>query len=388
MPRLDRITKPGPKRLLSLDGGGIRGVLSLGILRSIEAILKAGTGGREDFRLSHYFDYIAGTSTGGIIAAGLSIGMSVDEILTFYKDAGAQMFVKAKLMRRLRYKFESEPLAEKLKEVFGASTRFGSDAVETLLLLVMRNATTDSPWPLSNNPYAKYNNPQRYDNNLELPLWQLVRASTAAPTYFPPEVIVLSSEDHTQEKQFVLVDGGVTMYNNPAFQMFLMATLECYWPRAPRGQQGWPAGAEKLLIVSVGTGTSPAVHQGLDPDDMNLLFNATTIPSALMFAALNEQDLLCRVFGDCLAGDPLDRELGSLMPGLGPLSANQKLFTYVRYNAELTRKGLDAIGCKDIQPEAVQKLDSIDAIPELLEVGTAVAERKVKQDHFARFLLG
>ena len=388
MPRLDRITKPGPKRLLSLDGGGIRGVLSLGILRRIEAILKAESGGREDFRLSHYFDYIAGTSTGGIIAAGLSIGMSVDEILTFYKDAGAQMFVKAKLMRRLRYKFESEPLAEKLKEVFGASTKFGSEAVETLLLLVMRNATINSPWPLSNNPYAKYNNPQRYDNNLELPLWQLVRASTAAPTYFPPEVIVLSSEDHTQEKQFVLVDGGVTMYNNPAFQMFLMATLECYWPRAPRGQQGWPAGAEKLLIVSVGTGTSPAVHQGLDPDDMNLLFNATTIPSALMFAALTEQDLLCRVFGDCLAGDPLDRELGSLMPGLGPLSANQKLFTYVRYNAELTRKGLDAIGCKDIQPEAVQKLDSIDAIPELLEVGTAVAEQKVKQDHFARFLLG
>jgi uncharacterized protein len=62
--------------------------------------------------------------------------------------------------------------------------------------------------------------------------------------------------------------------------------------------------------MSVGTGTSPNVRQGLDPDDMNLLFNATSIPSALMFAALNDQDLLCRVFGDCLAGDPLDRELG------------------------------------------------------------------------------
>ena len=49
---------------------------------------------------------------------------------------------------------------------------------------------------------------------------------------------------------------------------------------------------------------------------MNLLFNATTIPSALMFAALNEQDLLCRVFGNCLAGDPLDRELGDRDPGL------------------------------------------------------------------------
>jgi len=76
MPTLERITEPGPKRLLSIDGGGIRGVLSLGILRQIEAILKAQSGGREDFRLSHYFDYIAGTSTGGIIAAGLSMGMS------------------------------------------------------------------------------------------------------------------------------------------------------------------------------------------------------------------------------------------------------------------------------------------------------------------------
>jgi uncharacterized protein len=387
MSKLERITKPGPKRLLSVDGGGIRGVLSLGILWRIEAILKAQSGGRDDFRLSHYFDYIAGTSTGGIIAAGLSVGMSVDEILTFYKEAGAHMFVKANLLRRLRYKFESEPLAEKLKEVFGASTSFGSDAIETLLLLVMRNAGTDSPWPLSNNPYAKYNDPQRFDNNLKIPLWQLVRASTAAPTYFPPEVIVLPSEDRTKERQFVFVDGGVTMYNNPAFQMFLMATLGCYWPRAPKGQQGWSTGVDKLLIVSVGTGTSPAVQKGLDPDDMNLLFNATTIPSALMFAALNEQDVLCRVFGDCLAGDPLDRELGSLMPGAGPLSEGQKLFTYVRYNAELTREGLDAIGCKDIQPEAVQKLDSIDAIPELLAVGMAVAEKKVKQDHFARFPL-
>lgn len=356
MPKVERINRPGPKRLLSVDGGGIRGVLSLGILQRIEALLKAQSG-RKDFRLSDYFDYIAGTSTGGIIAGGLAVGMTVDEILTFYNEAGAQMFVKANLLHRLRYKFESEPLAQKLKEVFGPSTEFDSDKIETLLLLVMRNATTDSPRPLSNNPFAKYNDAGRDDCNLKFPLWQLVRASTAAPTYFPPEAIVLPNEDRTKEKEFVFVDGGVTMYNNPAFQMFLMATLECYWPRAPLGQQGWPTGVDKLLIVSIGTGTSPAVQQGLDPDDMNLLFNATTIPSALMFAALNEQDVLCRVFGDCLAGDPLDRELGSLTPGLGPLSQGKKLFTYMRYNAELTREGLDAIGCKDIRPEAVQKLD-------------------------------
>ncbi len=384
MPLQDRIHQDRPKRLLAIDGGGIRGVLSLEVLQKIEDLLKAQSG-RQDFRLADYFDYIAGTSTGGIIAAGLSIGMSVAEILTFYQEAGAQMFVKANLLQRLRYKFEDEPLANKLKEVFGAETTLGSDKLRTLLLLVLRNATTDSPWPLSNNPYAKYNDPARFDCNCQFPLWQLVRASTAAPTYFPPEVIVLPNQDRTKEKQFVFVDGGVTMYNNPAFQMFLMATLDQYWPRAPEGQRGWSAGADKMLIVSVGTGTSPDVREGLDPGEMNLLFNATTIPSALMFAALNEQDLLCRIFGDCVAGDPLDRELGNLISSSGPLPQNRKLFTYVRYNVELTRAGLNELGCHKIAPEIVQRLDAVDGIPDLRTVGQAVARLKVDKAHFARF---
>jgi hypothetical protein len=249
----------------------------------------------------------------------------------------------------------------------------------------MRNATTDSPWPLSNNPYAKYNEPARADCNGNFPLWQLVRASTAAPTYFPPEVIVLHSTDRKSDKEFIFVDGGVTMYNNPAFQMFLMASLDRYWQRAPAGQRGWKTGADQMLIVSVGTGTSPDVRSGLKAEDMNLLFNATSIPSALMFAALNEQDLLCRVFGDCLVGDPLDREIDALQNSSGPLASDRKLFTYLRYNAELTRSGLDGLGCSKISPERVQQLDSVDAIDELRAVGHAVAEQKLEAAHFARF---
>ena len=176
----ERIGRPGQKKLLSIDGGGIRGVLALGALKRIEDILAAESG-RADFRLADYFDYISGTSTGAIIATGLATGMSVDDIVKFYREAGAQMFVKANLLRRLRYKFEDEPLADKLREVFGAATTFGSAKVRTLLMMVLRNATTDSPWPLSNNPYAKYNANGRLDDNLTLPLWQLVRASTAAP---------------------------------------------------------------------------------------------------------------------------------------------------------------------------------------------------------------
>ena len=376
----ERIAGLGPKKLLAIDGGGIRGVLALQVLQKIEDLLKAQSKTR-NFRLAHYFDYISGTSTGGVIAAGLSVGMSVLEILRFYEEAGKQMFVKANLLRRLHYKFEDEPLADLLRSVFGEDTTLGSDRLQTLLLLVMRNATTDSPWPISNNPYAKYNATERSDCNLKFPLWKLVRASTAAPTYFPPEVFVVPING--KDREFIFVDGGVTMYNNPAFQMFLMATLDRYWISKPEAR--WQTGREKMLLVSVGTGTSPGVQQGLQAEDMNLLFNATTIPSALMFAALNEQDLLCRVFGHCLAGDPLDREIGDVCGSAGPLAPAEKLFTYVRYNGELTREGLDALGCRHISPETVQRLDSVDGISELRAVGQAVAENKVKDSHFAGF---
>ncbi len=345
MDLIERIGQPSKKKLLSIDGGGIRGVLALGVLKKIEDILKAESR-QLSFRLADYFDYISGTSTGAIVATALSIGMAVDDILKFYREAGAQMFVKANLLRRLRYKFEDEPLADKLREVFGADTVFGSPKVRTLLMMVMRNATTDSPWPLSNNPYAKYNaNKDRLDDNLN-------------------------------------VDGGVTMYNNPAFQMFLMATLDRYWPKAP--DKRWKSGVDELLIVSVGTGTAPNVRSGLDPDDMNLLYNATTIPSALMFAAQNEQDMLCRVFGKCVAGDSIDREIGNLQGCVGPLEAGGKLFTYARYDAELSREGLDQLGCPQIEPKTVQKLDSVDGIEDLWRVGSKVGD-KVKPEHFAGF---
>jgi hypothetical protein len=117
---------------------------------------------------------------------------------------------------------------------------------------------------------------------------------------------------------------------------------------------------------------------------MNLLYNASTIPSALMFAAQNEQDLLCRVFGKCVAGESIDREVGDLLGSAGPLSAASKLFTYLRYDAELSREGLDKLGCPSIKPETVRKLDSVDGIGDLWQVGTRVGE-KVKPEHFAGF---
>ena len=369
----ERLVRRGPRKLLAIDGGRIRGVLSLLILGRIEELLVRQSQ-RSDYRLADFFDYVAGTSTGGIIAAGIALGMSVAQILDFYVRNGAAMFDKASIMQRLRYEYNSEPLAKQLKSVFGEDTTLGARELECLLLLIMRNATTDSPWPISNNPFAKYNEPAHPACNTKLPLWQLVRASTAAPTYFPPEVIMCGG------KPFIFVDGGVTMYNNPTFQMFLMATVDRYWIKAPPENRGWDTGTDKMLIVSVGSGTSPGQNYSLKPDEMNLLFNATKIPSALMYAALNEQDFLCRVFGDCVAGHILDREVDTMIPSVGPV--RQKLFRYARYNAELTKEGLAALGCGDIDPKAVQKLDSIEAIPALERVGKATAQAQVDPSHF------
>jgi patatin-like phospholipase/acyl hydrolase len=370
----DRITAPGQKKILALDGGGIRGMLTVEVLAAIESLLGRELKRGPEFVLADYFDFVAGTSTGAIIAACVSLGMKVDAIRNFYVASGQKMFDKASILKRFRYKYEDEKLSDEMKTVFGEETTLGTDRLRTVLMMVMRNASTDSPWPISNNPFAKYNLPGRRDAphsdcNLDIPLWQLVRASTAAPTYFPPEVI------HVGRKDFVFVDGGITTYNNPAFQAFVMATVGPY-------RMGWPTGEDKMLLVSIGTGTSPDANTDLGPSEMNLLYNAGSIPSALMFAALNEQDLLCRVFGKCLAGDSLDREVGTLIGASGPVGP--KLFTYMRYNAELTRTGLNALGLPDIEPDNVQQLDSVKHVKDLQRVGTAVAA-KVARDHFAGF---
>ena len=366
----DKLRPAATRKLLSLDGGGIRGMITIEVLAKIESLLQERLGRGSDFVLADYFDYVAGTSTGAIIATCVSLGMRVDEIRSFYIDSGPAMFDRAGLLRKFHYKFENEPLAEKLRNVVGGDTTLGSERLRTLLMIVLRNATTDSPWPVSNNPAARFNAPGN-GHNMDLSLWQLVRASTAAPTYFPPEVIQV--DDHG----FVFVDGGVTMYNNPAFHLFLMATAEPY-------NLQWEAGEEKMLLVSIGTGTAAEANENLLPGEMNLLYNASSIPAALMFGALNEQDFLCRVFGKCLAGDVLDMEVGDMIGGGGP--AKPKLFTYMRYNAELTTKGLADLGVSEIDPVRARRLDAIDSIEDLQKIGAAVGSERIKADHFEGFL--
>jgi uncharacterized protein len=94
---------------------------------------------------------------------------------------------------------------------------------------------------------------------------------------------------------------------------------------------------------------------------------------ALMVVAQNEQDLLCRVFGKCLAGEMIDREVGDLIGTSGP--ANPKLFTYVRYDTELSQQGLEGLGVGHLDAANLQQMDSVKYMPELQEVGRSIAKK-------------
>ena len=383
---VDRIQSPGPKKILACDGGGILGLMSAEILVKLESILRGQLGKGPDFVLADYFDFVCGTSTGAIIAACIASGMSAEQIRQFYVDSGKQMFDPASVLKRLNYSYHDEPLAKLLQSAFDrelgeSNATLGNKNLKTLLMMVMRNHSTDSPWPVSNNPYAKFNDRSLKDCNLNLPLWQLVRASAAAPTYFPPEVVTFA-EGTPDEYNFIFVDGAVTTYNNPAYLAFQMATAKPYGIH-------WPTGENRMLIVSVGTGNAPKVlSRSDDVDDLNLIHFAKNIPSSFMNAASAGWDMTCRTLGACRHGGLIDSEIGDMVCSSSGDSnwTGPKLFTYLRYDPDVTAEGLKQLGLTDINPASVQTLDSVDHISDIRRVGIAYAAKNVKPAHFEGFL--
>ncbi len=369
-----------PRKMLALDGGGIRGLMTARVLVRLEELLaERVAGGSKKFRLCDYFDYIGGTSTGAIIAAALARGMSTEELLSFYMDFGKKAFTRRNIFARWKSLYEGGELEKKLKEVFGRKTRLHPADLRTLLLVVTRNLSTDSAWPISSNPDAMFNDPEKSYFNLDFPLYQVVRASTAAPVFFPPEVIEV---DRSGER-YVFVDGGTTPYNCPAFLMYRMATEPAY-------RLNWPRGEQNLLIVSLGTGTVPVAGNEADDPESNLAAAVVNTLSATMAQAQVDQDMNCRTIGRCSHGSVLDMEVGDLIPRDEngeriPLETDLgRGFLYARYNVEFTRESLDKMGLKDVDPEKVSKLDSTDGMDDLLRIGEVLA-RELRLEDFGPF---
>jgi uncharacterized protein len=356
-------------RVLSLDGGGIRGVITLELLETLETKLRAELN-YPNLLLGDWFDSIGGTSTGAIIAAGLSQGMSVTALKAFYHGSAKEMFTKAFFVKRAYSTFNQQPLINQLQRVFGRESNIsilGNPKWRCLFTAVTTNWNTLSPWPINNNPFAKYNATTRPDCNLNVPLWKIIRASTAAPTFFNPEEIRWDPNDVS--KSFVFVDGGMTPYNNPAFLLYRMCTAKPY-------NLNWATGEDKLLIVSMGTGSLQSEFYDVSLTGDFKLTNAKTIPGKLMQGMSIEQDLACRTVGRCLHGERIDREIGDLIETES--GDTGKAFSYLRFNADLSKASLKDLGLGHIDSEAVSDLDCVDKVDDLAAIGVAVSAQVSK----------
>ena len=376
------VSDGSPKRILALDGGGLRGIVTLSYLAEVESLLRSRHGDPDSFRLSHYFDLIAGTSTGSIIAAALARGMTVAEITQKYLQLGQTVFQKSWLRQGfVRALYDEAGLISELKQVYGAETTMGDASLQTGLLIVTKRLDSGSVWPVSNNPRGKYFGVRPDADvipNSAYPLWQVVRASTAAPRYFDPERIEIS-RGKPGEKSIVgeFVDGGVSPFNNPALQALMYASLSGYGI-------GWPSGADRLLLVSVGTGSRDL---RVAPPTV-ALDNALKSLLSVMDDCAELVELLLQWMSASATARVIDRELGDLR---GDLIASAPLMTYLRYNVALTKETLTehAMDLPDERVEGLSAMDDPSNMKVLQELGAKAARQKVRPADFpANFDLG
>lgn len=375
---LDRFNNPGPKKILSLDGGGIRGALTLGYLKKLEDILKAKFPDQPDFRLCDYFDLIGGTSTGSIIAASLAIGKTVDEITKLYMDIGGKIFGEKRnwwnpmeTMKWLKANYSYQAMEDGLKFAYGDLT-LGSKELRTGLCIVAKRADTNSIWPLINHPKGKF-----FDSDLgknkDIPLWMAVRASSAAPTYFAPQMIEVM-----KGQKAAFIDGGLSMANNPALTLLMIATLKGFPFR-------WKMSEENLLLVSIGTGYSVFKKYAHEIDDSTMLSWAANIPDMLMQDASWQNRVMMQWLSQSPTADYMDMEIEKMD---GDLLAGVPLISYLRYNFCITENDLNDLGFTKIftaaDVKSITDMSNSDNRQLLYEIG-AKASHTMKPGHFNKF---
>ncbi len=230
--------------ILSIDGGGVRGLIPLRVLESLESRLGQ-RGVNKPFH--QIFDLMAGTSTGGLIAAGLSAprpggtageaAATIAELRTFYEREARDIFkhsITARLARALTNPlglfdetYDARPLEKLLKERFGWTSMASA---LTGLVLTAYDIEQRKAVFLTNGLEENGGRPDDYY------FWQAVRATTAAPSFFEPARV----ENLSRKCEEALVDGGVFM-NDPAIAAYLEAR-----------KLGWEK--DEIIIVSLGTG--------------------------------------------------------------------------------------------------------------------------------------
>lgn len=209
------------RRLLSIDGGGIRGVFPAAFLSTIETA----TG----VRIADYFDLIVGTSTGGIIALGLGLGFSANDILDFYEHYGPRIFPKRRLGPLRQFfasKYNARPLREALMGRFG-ERRLGESQTRLVIPALALETGKVHIFKTAHDP--------RFEIDYKVPAVDVAMATAAAPTYF---------REHLGAVGPALIDGGLWA-NDPTGLAVVEAIGVLGWDRAD------------IHVLSIGCTMSP-----------------------------------------------------------------------------------------------------------------------------------
>lgn len=364
---------PGAKRILALDGGGVRGIVALAFLKKIEQTLEAEAG--KFVRLCDYFDLIGGTSTGAIIAVGLALGHTVDQIREFYLRLAPRVF-RPPWVRVPGWKalFDARALASELEAIIGDRTLDTPD-LQTGLGVMLKRIDTASAWILTNNPRSAYwETPPDHSfiGNRNYRLAQIIRASTAAPHYFDPQEIEIVAG----EPPGLFVDGGLTPHNNPSLALFLSAFV-------PHYGLAWEAGPEKLAIVSIGAGTFRA---RLDSRSLSKGPSARLALNAMIQQIGDNQQLiltLMSLLGESPTAWPINSEIGDL--GAVP-APRGPLFRFLRYDMKLEAEWFSAALGETLSEKQIaqmRRLDDAASMPLLDALARRAAEIQIRREDWA-----
>jgi len=240
-------------KILSIDGGGIRGIVPAKILAEIEK--------RTGKRICTLFNLIAGTSTGGILAAGLALPKpntkepkyTAADLINIYRERGGEIFYEPFLEKVMklddisRPKYSSDGRDKVLKEYFG-NTPLEDALTEVFVTSYDIQLRTPVFFTSQTNKEERTN---RYYRKISsgFTMHQAAMATSAAPTYFKPHKVEASAEHDTQERGFyALVDGGV-FANNPTSLALMEAIIDSKKPGKT------PLELKDILVVSLGTGS-------------------------------------------------------------------------------------------------------------------------------------
>jgi uncharacterized protein len=202
-------------KLLCIDGGGIRGIFSIAILQALEEEVGHSVG--------ELFDIIAGTSTGAIIAASVSLNKSMKEVHESYMLYGEKIFKRQAKVGLFKSVYSDRSLRHLLKKSFG---ELEMKDIQKPLLIPAVDITHGKPFIHRSN----FGHPGNGD--LSIKLWDAVLSSCSAPVYFPPNKI---------GDEYLSIDGGLWA-NNPS----LVGLTEAI--------HYFQKGMDEIHILSLGTG--------------------------------------------------------------------------------------------------------------------------------------